>query len=56
MIALMKKIGTWILDIALLRPPPLGPGPKATANPPPWDVPLDQTEAPMHYEGDITSV
>ena len=25
-------------------------------NPPPWDVPLDQTEAPMHREGDITSI
>jgi hypothetical protein len=25
-------------------------------NPPPWDVPLDQTKAPMHDEGDITSV
>lgn len=21
------------------------------ANPPPWDVPLDQTEAPIHFEG-----
>jgi hypothetical protein len=21
------------------------------AGPPPWDVPLDQTEAPMHFEG-----
>jgi hypothetical protein len=25
-------------------------------NPPPWDVPLDQTTAPIHFEGDITSV
>jgi len=25
-------------------------------NPPPWDIPLDQTKAPMHKEGDITSV
>jgi hypothetical protein len=25
-------------------------------NPPPWDVPLDQTKAKTHYEGDITSV
>jgi hypothetical protein len=21
------------------------------AGPPPWDVPLDQTEAPIHFEG-----
>jgi hypothetical protein len=26
------------------------------ADPPPWDVPLDQTEAPIHYEGDRSSV
>jgi hypothetical protein len=25
-------------------------------NPPPWDVPLDQTKAPLHTVGDITSV
>jgi hypothetical protein len=25
-------------------------------NPPPWDVPLDQTKAPLHRQGDITSV
>jgi hypothetical protein len=25
-------------------------------DPPAWDVPLDQTKAPIHYEGDITSV
>lgn len=25
-------------------------------NPPPWNVPLDQTKAPIHFEGDITSV
>ena len=22
----------------------------------PWDVPLDQTKAPIHIEGDITSI
>jgi hypothetical protein len=32
------------------------PLPTAKADPPPWDVPLDQTTAPIHYEGDITSV
>jgi hypothetical protein len=32
------------------------PEPEATPNPPPWDVPSDQTEAPLHAEGDITSV
>jgi hypothetical protein len=25
-------------------------------DPPPWDVPLDQTTAPIHIEGDIGSV
>lgn len=25
-------------------------------DPPPWDVPLDQTEAPLHVWGDVTSV
>jgi hypothetical protein len=25
-------------------------------DPPPWDVPLDQTTAPIHYEGDTSSV
>jgi len=25
-------------------------------NPPSWDVPLDQTKAPIHFLGDITSV
>ena len=25
-------------------------------NPPGWDVPLDQTKAPIHHEGDVTSV
>jgi hypothetical protein len=25
-------------------------------DPPPWDVPLDQTKAPIHFEGDIGSV
>ncbi len=39
-----------------LRPWGKFPEPKAVANPPPWDVPLDQTEAPIHYEGDVTSV
>ncbi len=32
------------------------PEPKATPNPPPWDVPLDQTKAPIHCQGDVTSV
>jgi hypothetical protein len=25
-------------------------------DPPPWDVPLDQTKAPVHFEGDTSSV
>ena len=25
-------------------------------DPPSWDVPLDQTTAPIHFEGDVTSV
>jgi hypothetical protein len=25
-------------------------------NPPSWDTPLDQTKAPLHVQGDITSV
>jgi hypothetical protein len=47
----------WIEKLLLLRPwrdyPEL---PESSPNPPPWDVPLDETEAPMHYEGDVTSV
>jgi hypothetical protein len=27
-----------------------------TGDPPGWDVPLDQTKALLHYEGDVTSV
>jgi hypothetical protein len=56
MVKRLKKIPTWILDIILLRPYPIDPEIKARPNPPPWDVPLDQTEAPMHYQGDTTSV
>lgn len=56
MIELLKKISTWVLDIALLRPPRIEPGPKATPDLVPWDVPLDQTKAKMHYQGDTTSV
>jgi hypothetical protein len=39
-----------------LRPWRKFPEPRAIANPPSWDVPLDQTEAPLHSEGDVTSV
>jgi hypothetical protein len=46
----------WIEKILLLRPWHDYPEPKATPNPPPWDVPLDQTSAPIHYQGDVTSV
>jgi hypothetical protein len=25
-------------------------------DPPPWDVPLDQTTAPIHFQGDTSSM
>jgi len=55
MIELLKKIVTWVLDIVLLRPPRIGPPPKVKPDVPPWDVPLDQTEAQFRYQGDTTS-
>jgi len=42
--------------LLFIRPWRDQPPPKATPNPPPWDVPLDQTTAKLHYEGDTTSV
>ena len=45
-----------IEKILFLRPWREWPEPKAVADPPPWDVPLDQTTAPMHTQGDIHSV
>ena len=56
MIKWLKKIPSWILDIVLLRPYEVDPGPKVTPNPPPWDVPLDQTTAGMRYEDETDSV
>jgi hypothetical protein len=32
------------------------PAPPLEPDPPPWDVPLDQTTAPIHFEGDTSSV
>ena len=46
----------WIDKILLIRPWHDYPEPKATPNPPPWDVPLDQTTPQMRYVGDIYSV
>jgi predicted membrane-bound dolichyl-phosphate-mannose-protein mannosyltransferase len=56
MIRRLGRIVCWIEKILLLRDWHDYPEPKAIANPPPWDVPLDQTTAPIHYEGDVTSV
>jgi hypothetical protein len=42
--------------ILLIRPWRDYPEPKATPNPPSWDVPLDQTTAPIHHQGDVTSI
>lgn len=44
----------WLLRLwfgRLKKLPPVQADP-----PPPWDVPLDETMAPIHYQGDITSV
>jgi hypothetical protein len=46
----------WIEKLLGLRPWRDYPEPEAIPNPPPWDVPLDETEAPMRIEGDIYSV
>jgi hypothetical protein len=56
MIRRLKTIGCWLEKLLLLRPWHDYPEPKAIADPPPWDVPLDQTTAPIHVEGDVTSV
>ncbi len=45
-----------IEKLLFLRPWREVPMPRATPNPPPWDVPLDQTTAPIHFMGDTTSV
>lgn len=50
MIKLLTRIGTWILDIVLLRPYRIEPGPEIKPDPPPWDVPLDQTIAGVRWE------
>jgi hypothetical protein len=47
MLALLKKI------FAPPLPPPI---PHVEPDPPPWDVPLDQTTAPIHFEGDTNSI
>ena len=47
----------WIEKLLLLRPWRDYPvAPKGKAEPPPWDVPLDQTKAPMHRLGDTSSI
>lgn len=36
------------------KTPPLIP--HVEPDPPPWDVPLDQTATPIHFEGDTNSI
>jgi hypothetical protein len=43
----------WLLRLWFRRLKPLPP---VQADPPGWDVPLDQTMAPLHRRGDVTSV
>ena len=50
MIKRLKKIPSWILDIVLLRPYEIEPRPEIEPDPPPWDVPLDQTIAGVRWE------
>jgi hypothetical protein len=42
----------WLLKFLFGRLEPLPP---LEPDPPPWDVPLDQTTAPIHFEGDTSS-
>jgi hypothetical protein len=52
----LREIRAWFVEIVLHRPYRYHPEAKAIADPPPWDIPLDQTTAPLHREGDTTSV
>jgi hypothetical protein len=50
MIRVLRKFGSWILDIVLVRPPHVELGPEIPPDPPPWDVPLDQTIEGVRWE------
>jgi hypothetical protein len=47
MLGLLKKL------FGFEAPPPI---PHVEPDPPPWDVPLDQTAMPIHFEGDTSSI
>ena len=43
----------WLLKKLFRKKSFVGP---VEPDPPPWDVPLDQTTAELHFEGDIGTI
>jgi hypothetical protein len=50
MMKLLRRFGRWVMDVVLLRPYEIEPAPEIEPDPPPWDVPLDQTIAGVRWE------
>jgi hypothetical protein len=49
---MLKRLFRWFWYVPVPKDPPWEPG---ETDLPPDDVPLDQTTAPIHMEGDLTS-
>jgi hypothetical protein len=52
----LRKISTWVLDIVLVRPYRIDPPPEVQPDPPPWDVPLDQTIGHLRNPGETNNL